>query len=125
VPPAAVPDVDLTGYVVGLTVPVGPTLLRAAYSRVKYDYNMVARPDATAGKLALGFGYNLSKRTVLYATAARISTRNGAALTVGGPDFISNAGFVPKRSTGSRRRDRAGCASGCLVRRLRPPRPDR
>ncbi|WP_431132311.1 porin [Variovorax paradoxus] len=99
-------DVDLTGYLIGVTVPVGAGLIRAAYSRVKYDYNEVQLPfepaaaDPKANKLALGYVHNLSKRTALYATVARISNKNGAALTVGGPAFLSNGVFTPKTSTG-------------------------
>jgi len=56
--------------------------------------------DPKANKLALGYVHNLSKRTALYATIARVSNKNGAALTVGGPAFISNSVFTPKSSTG-------------------------
>ena len=101
-----VSDTDLTGYLIGLTAPVGPGLIRAAYSQVKYDLNTASLPfaanvaDPKANKLALGYIHNLSKRTALYATIARISNKNGAALTVGGPAFVNNAVFVPKTSTG-------------------------
>jgi predicted porin len=98
-------DVDLTGYLLGVTVPVGAGLIRASYSRVKYDFNEVQLPfepavaDPKASKLALGYVHNLSKRTALYATVARVSNKNGAALTVGGPGFVTGA-FTPKNSTG-------------------------
>jgi len=101
------PDVDLTGYLLGVTVPVGAGLIRASYSRVKYDFNEVQSPfepavaDPKASKLALGYVHNLSKRTALYATVARISNKNGAALTVGGPAFVTGGGvFTPRNSTG-------------------------
>jgi predicted porin len=102
------PDVDLKGYLIGVTVPVGAGLIRASYSAVKYDYNSPATfftpraADPKANKLAIGYVHNLSKRTALYATAARVSNKNGAALTVGGPAFYSVAGgvFTPKASTG-------------------------
>ncbi|RSZ34080.1 porin [Variovorax beijingensis] len=105
-PFVAAADVDLTGYLLGVTVPVGAGLIRASYSRVKYDFNEVQLPfepsvaDPKASKLALGYVHNLSKRTALYATIARVSNKNGAALTVGGPAFINNAVFTPKNSTG-------------------------
>jgi predicted porin len=45
--------------------------------------------------------HNLSKRTALYATVARVSNKNGAALSVGGPAFVTTTGgFTPKTSTG-------------------------
>jgi len=102
------PDVSLKGYLLGVTVPVGAGLIRAAYSRVKYDLNTVqplftftpATPDPKANKLAIGYVHNLSKRTALYATVARVSNKNGAALTVGGPAFINTGVFTPKTSTG-------------------------
>jgi len=99
-------DVDLTGYLLGVTVPVGAGLIRASYSRVKTDFNAPevlfapAVADPKASKLALGYVHNLSKRTALYATIARVSNKNGAAYTVGGPAFISNSVFTPKNSTG-------------------------
>jgi predicted porin len=99
-------DVDLTGYLLGVTVPVGAGLIRASYSHVKYDFNEVQLPfepsvaDPKANKLAIGYVHNLSKRTALYATIARVSNKNGAALTVGGPAFINTGVFTPKNSTG-------------------------
>ncbi|MGJ7536061.1 MULTISPECIES: porin [unclassified Variovorax] len=99
------PDVDLNGYLLGVTVPVGAGLIRASYSAVKYDYNLPVtanQRDPKANKLALGYVHNLSKRTALYATVARVSNKNGAALTVGGPAFYNAAAgvFTPKTSTG-------------------------
>ncbi|RIX78573.1 porin [Acidovorax cavernicola] len=100
------PDIDLTGYLLGVTVPVGAGLIRASYSSVKYDLNqpdVLFQPrvaDPKANKLAIGYVHNLSKRTALYATVARVSNKNGAALTVGGPAFVTTGGFTPKTSTG-------------------------
>lgn len=101
-PIAATSDTDLEGYLLGVTVPIGAGLLRASYSRVHYDRNLpfTLLDDPKASKLSLGYVYNLSKRTALYATIARVSNRNGAALTVGGPAFISNAVFTPRLSRG-------------------------
>lgn len=100
VPPRAVPDTDLNGYLIGFTAPVGPALIRGSYAHVTYDYNIAGKADASAGKLALGVVYNLSKRAALYSTIARVNNKNGAALTVGGAPFVSNAVFTPKNSTG-------------------------
>jgi len=99
-------DTDLTGYLLGVTVPVGAGLIRASYSAVKYDLNQPESffepriRDPKANKLAIGYVHNLSKRTALYATVARVSNKNGAALTVGGPAFVTTGGFTPKNSTG-------------------------
>ncbi|MBO9513144.1 MAG: porin [Variovorax sp.] len=96
------PDTVVSGYLIGFTAPVGPAMLRGSYARVTYDFNTPGRPDASARKLALGIVYNLSKRTALYATAARVNDRDGAALTVGGsgPAFPAASGVVPRSSTG-------------------------
>ncbi|GAA4329501.1 porin [Variovorax defluvii] len=102
-------DVDLKGYLVGVTVPVGPGLIRASYSHVKYDLNtpfispFVTTADPKANKFAIGYVHNLSKRTALYATVARVRNKNGANLTLGGPSFVTGFGgqtFTPKTSTG-------------------------
>jgi predicted porin len=101
------PDVDLKGYLLGATVPVGPGLIRVAYSAVKYDFNapitLFGSDDPKANKFAIGYVHNLSKRTALYATVARIRNKNGASLTLGGPSFVtsfSGAAYLPKTSTG-------------------------
>jgi predicted porin len=93
-PFTVVPDVDLTGYLIGVMVPIGPGQIRASYSQVKYDFNRVPTlfgvnaADPKANKLAVGYVHNLSKRTALYATVARVSNKNGAGLTIGaGPSF--------------------------------------
>jgi predicted porin len=101
-------DIDLKGYLIGATVPVGPGLIRVAYSQVKYDLNLPTTPffttdDPKANKFAIGYVHNLSKRTALYATVARLRNKNGAALNLGGPAFVtsfSGAAYAPKTSTG-------------------------
>ncbi|MBB3181928.1 porin [Variovorax sp. Sphag1AA] len=98
------------GWLLGATVPVGPGLIRFAYSAVKYNnitrlnqvFGVADAPEAD--KWALGYVHNLSKRTALYATVARVNNKNGADLTVGGPNyFTANAvtgALTPKSSTG-------------------------
>ncbi|MNU54623.1 Outer membrane porin protein 32 precursor [compost metagenome] len=104
-------DINFTGYVVGATVPIGAGLIRFAYSQVKYDLNLVQPPfarsvgDPMAKQFALGYVHNLSRRTALYATVARVSNKNGAALTVAGPApaapaFTGNPTYTPRASTG-------------------------
>jgi predicted porin len=99
-------DVDLKGYLVGVTVPVGPGVIRASYAQVKYDYNspLNIAGDPKANKFAVGYVHHLSKRTAVYGTLARVSNKNGAGLTVGaGPSFVTSFGNValaPKTSTG-------------------------
>ena len=66
-------------YSVGVKVPMGAGELRAAYSWFK-DKKV---NDADSQRLALGYGYKLSKRTELYATVARISNDDKAARKLG------------------------------------------
>jgi len=99
------------GLLAGLNVPVGPGLIRAVYTQVRYN-NITAlnqvipglAPDPKSEKFALGYVHNLSARTALYATVARINNSNGADLTVGGPSFytkpINGVAPTPQNSKG-------------------------
>lgn len=105
------------GGLLGITVPIGPGLIKAAYSRVKFDNDLgplatplTPRRDASVNKLAIGYDYNLSKRTALYATAARIRIKDGQnnpaimGAVTGGVTYLSTgagtSGFAPRSSTG-------------------------
>ncbi|MDM0069583.1 porin [Variovorax sp. J31P207] len=98
------------GWLLGATVPVGPGLIRMSYSAVNYkntgtyiDQVLGFRPDPKADKFALGYVHNLSKRTALYATVARVNNKEGSDLTLGGPAFVTTAAgatMTPKTSTG-------------------------
>jgi len=90
--PVAEPTAD--GYLLGATVPVGPGLIRMSYARVKLDTDvrnplLAQAPDPEAQKLALGYVYNLSKRTALYASYAYLKNKNGLDITVGGPAMVT------------------------------------
>jgi predicted porin len=66
------------GLIAGVNVPVGPGLIRASIARVNFNNgNGLPDSDASVNKLALGYVHNLSKRTALYASVARIGIRNG------------------------------------------------
>ncbi|MGO4391248.1 porin [Variovorax sp. M-6] len=101
------------GVVLGVTVPIGPGLIRAAYSAVRYtnvNLNITGlNPNPKADQVALGYVYNLSKRTALYASAVYIENKNGASLSVssvGAPTFYtgrvpgSPGSAVPDKSMG-------------------------
>ena len=83
-------DVDTHNFLVGLSVPVGPGVIKASYSRVKGEfYSFTASghtpllsDDPQADKLAVGYVHNLSRRTALYATAAWMKNKNGAGVPV-------------------------------------------
>ncbi|MDR0225084.1 MAG: porin [Burkholderiaceae bacterium] len=69
--------VDL--YSVGLKMALGQGELRAAYSM----YKDKKQSDADSQRLALGYGYKLSKRTELYAAVAHMSNDDKAARKLG------------------------------------------
>jgi len=66
------------GLMAGVNVPLGAGMLRASYARVRF-VNGLHLPDgnSSVNKLALGYVHNLSKRTALYASVARIHIANG------------------------------------------------
>jgi predicted porin len=88
--------VDL--YEVGATVPVGAGEIRAAYSM----YKRKDISDADSNRFALGYGYNLSKRTQLYATVARVDNddRANRGLTVSSSSLASPTIAAGRNVTG-------------------------
>ena len=96
------------GWLVAATAPVGAGLIRMAFSAVKLATNRTVpqvNGDSKADKFALGYVHNLSKRTALYATVARLNNKNGYDLLVGGPNYVSKVSgvpgiYTPKSSTG-------------------------
>ena len=65
-------------YLVGAVVPMGATNIKASYVRSNYT------GANDANQLAIGADYNLSKRTAVYATYARISNDGAATYSVPG-----------------------------------------
>jgi predicted porin len=96
------------GYLIGATVGAG--LIRASYSQVRYNEGAagITGEDPLARKLAIGYVHNLSKRTALYATVARVNNRNdpyytgslvSASTTGYGSTGVGFSG-LPRSSTG-------------------------
>ncbi|MBC5763922.1 porin [Ramlibacter albus] len=82
---------EADGWLVGGLVPVGAGEVRVSYSRFHIDPpGNVAEPRAT--KIALGYVHNLSKRTALYATYARVRNSAGGTLGLGGATTAANQG---------------------------------
>lgn len=79
------------GALIGALVPVGAGQIRVAYSTYKTD----AATTPKSKKWALGYVHNLSKRTALYTTFARVTNSGGAAQALNGAVTAANA-----RSTG-------------------------
>lgn len=78
------------GYSIGAWVPFGASEIRAAYSH----HRTSAATNPAAKKISLGYHYNLSKRSVLYTTFARVSNEGGSAQALNGavtsPNGTSN-----------------------------------
>ncbi|RZL92227.1 MAG: porin, partial [Variovorax sp.] len=94
------PEPNADGYLLGATVPIGPGLFRVSYARIKLDTNisnplLAQAPSPEAQKFAIGYVYNLSKRTALYATYAYLKDKNGLDITVGGPSMVTSALGLP------------------------------
>lgn len=66
----------------GITVPVGPGVIRASYGHYNQKGGSAAWNDNDYNKVAVGYLHNLSKRTVLYATYARVSNDGTQTKTV-------------------------------------------
>jgi predicted porin len=79
--------VDGKGLLIGGLFPVGPGLVRAAVSR--YETDVAGDPRTT--KVALGYVHNLSKRTAVYTTWARVKNSGGANAALNGAVTPANA----------------------------------
>jgi predicted porin len=69
-----------TGWIVGATIPIRVDELKIAYSSYKVD----DPGNPTTRKLAIGYVYNLSKRTAAYATYAHVDNKGPAAVGLNG-----------------------------------------
>ncbi|WP_246312262.1 porin [Pseudaquabacterium terrae] len=78
---------------IGVQVPLGQGILRASYIRADASGRTAAGANTEnndANQIALGYVYNLSKRTALYTTVARVNNKAGATFVVsGGPALPS------------------------------------
>ena len=75
-------------------MPLGPGNLRIKYASAKFSGNATAltRSGGKADKYSIGYVYDLSKRTSLYAGVAHVSNKNGASVgLIGGPAGVANA----------------------------------
>lgn len=72
-------SVDSRDILVGVSAPFGAGTALASYVR-KTDRSAA---NQSANQLAIGYRYDLSKRTALYASYARINNSNNASYTVG------------------------------------------
>ncbi len=109
--PAAASSSDYDGAMLGVSAPFGPLRVKATYGYVKYSTDAPAltpiNQDASISKFSLGLTYNLSKRTLLYATAAftRINDGVNNPTVLGVPplptgSFATTVAYAPRSATG-------------------------
>ena len=87
--------VKVSAIELGLVAPVGQGEIRAAYSR--YD---IANSANDWNKFALGYVYNLSKRTAMYAQYARVSNKGAQVVSVANNGLSAGAAAAGGGSTG-------------------------
>ncbi len=68
-------------YSLSVVVPFGQSDVHAGYDHSKFENSGV---NTSLKKFAIGYTYNLSKRTALYASAAEIKNDNGTSVQIGG-----------------------------------------
>lgn len=74
-------DAKGKAFLVGASVPLGQGEFRASYSSYKRD---TLGTDPRADKIAVGYVYNLSKRTAVYTTYAHVNNKNGSGISLNG-----------------------------------------
>ena len=79
-----------------VVVPLGQGEIHASFSQGKLD--TAAAPKAQ--QLALGYVYNLSKRTAMYGTVAQVSNKNGATASIAGGTAQTAAPTASGKSKG-------------------------
>jgi predicted porin len=87
-----------TGWLVGGLVPVGAGEIRVSYSQYELD---LAATDPRSRKIAVGYVHNLSKRTAVYTTYARVRNNGGATASVFPGAISGAAGFTSANSSSS------------------------
>jgi predicted porin len=98
-------NVELNHYLIGAVVPFGASTIKFSYVRAdtKDDRNngVANLSNRDASQIAFGYQYDLSKRTALYANAARISNKNGTtARPIGGTFSVPKGGTLADPATG-------------------------
>ena len=68
---------------IGATIPVGAGYIPVSYNQFKSGVGTTLS-NQKANQFGIGYVHNLSKRTALYGTYARLSNKNGASFAVAG-----------------------------------------
>ena len=88
---------------VGVTVPVGKDYIRASYVRTDSRKGPVGYNQSDANKYAIGYVHNMSTRTAVYGTIARITNKGGANFSlVGGASGLAGGGSSTGAEVGIR-----------------------
>ena len=95
----ATSDLKNRGYMLAVTAPVGPGLVRAAYNRYETKFD---GEKGVTDQFGLGYVYNLSKRTSVYGTYAYIKNKDDNALNL----TVNSSGGV--KSNGSQQAVQVG-----------------
>jgi predicted porin len=82
--------VEGRGWLIGGLIPVGAGEIRVAFSQYTTDLGL-GGSDPKSRKIALGYVHNLSKRTAVYTTVARVRNSGGAASSLNGSVTGANA----------------------------------
>lgn len=77
---------------IGAVVPFGTSQIRASYSRGQLKNATAPNSSTTVEQVTLGYVYNLSKRTAVYSTVARLNNKNGSRLTLPSASGQTTAG---------------------------------
>ena len=77
-------DVKENMFSISTVIPMGQGEVHLGYNRSKVKTSSAALIDPTVDLLAATYQYNLSKRTAMYATIARLSNKDQTSLTLGG-----------------------------------------
>lgn len=78
------------GFLLGASFIAGPGTIPVSYATVKDNSNAVTGSNK-ASQLAIGYVYNLSKRSAIYTTYSQITNKNRAAVTGGGVPGVAGA----------------------------------
>lgn len=82
-----------TQWGIGAKINAGPGYIPVSYNSVKQNN----ATSAGANQLAVGYVYNLSKRTALYTTVSHINNKNNGTFTFKGANGGGNPGFAAVR----------------------------
>lgn len=90
-------EAEVKHLMVGVVAPVGAGNIKASYTRSDYTNS---NSDGEANQIAIGYDYNLSKRTAVYGTYAQIKNKGGSALGYSSAFGAGAAPVADGKSTG-------------------------